>query len=158
MFLKIYIFQRESVCERVEGRGRGRESSSRLPSKLGAEMELDLKTTRSWPELKSRVRWLTDWATQEPFQSDIFRELFCCSFEWMMKFFLYFLNKCTFIILVFLKHIFKIESVAYISVSLSHQSLPPYRERLATFSFSNLFSFKNTPLVPAVFPFLGPRG
>ena len=59
----VIIYFRESVCmymNRGRGRGRGRESQSE------PNIRLHLMILRSWPELKPRVRHLTDWATQMP--------------------------------------------------------------------------------------------
>ena len=47
--------------------GRGRESSSRYPTGVEPTWgSLDLMTLRSWPEPKSRVGCLNNWATQVP--------------------------------------------------------------------------------------------
>jgi len=61
LFLKIYlcVWEREHVCKqgrRTEGAG---EKQKREP-----QTGFDPTTPRSWPESKSRIRRLTNWATQ----------------------------------------------------------------------------------------------
>lgn len=53
------------MCVSVGG-GQMEKRESQADSVLSAEpnSELDLMILRSWLELKSRVRWLTNWATQ----------------------------------------------------------------------------------------------
>ena len=58
----LFIWGRGSMS-----RGRQRRvSPNRLPNECGAWLGLDLRTLRSWPEPKSKVRHTTDWATQAP--------------------------------------------------------------------------------------------
>ena len=45
-------------------RGEGRGKQERISSRLHAKRRAQLTTLRSWAELKSGVRCLTDWATQ----------------------------------------------------------------------------------------------
>ena len=72
LLFKIYLLvlqrekKRERETERVEGRDRRRESSSGLLTERGDDLGLDLRMLRSLPELKPRVRDLTNWATQAP--------------------------------------------------------------------------------------------
>ena len=56
---------------------------------------LNSQTLRSWPELKPRVRCLTDWATQAPL-FDLFLILlfFCFLTHWFILIH-FFLNRCT---------------------------------------------------------------
>ena len=76
-FFKIffsYLRERESMSK-VEGRGRGkeRESISRLPAEDGTpHMGLYSRTPRSWPEPTSRVRGSTGWSTQVPHKFENF--------------------------------------------------------------------------------------
>ena len=55
-----------------------RETQADFPLNVEPSAGLDLMTLRSWPEWKSRVRCLTDWATHAPlywiffFKADIF--------------------------------------------------------------------------------------
>ena len=71
LFSRFYLFLfRKKETERVgqvgiEGEG---ERQSKAGSKLSVEpnIELDLMTLRSWPELKSRVGCLTNWAIHAP--------------------------------------------------------------------------------------------
>ena len=64
---KIYLFilerERESMCKQGEGQ---REKEKQTPLNREADAGLDPRTLKSWPELKSRVRRLNDWATQAP--------------------------------------------------------------------------------------------
>lgn len=59
--------ERERVHGR-RGRGRREERESRAESLLSVKpsVGLGLMTMKSWHELKSRIRHLTDWATQAP--------------------------------------------------------------------------------------------
>ena len=69
LFLKkIFIWEKESMCACVcrgaggaEGEG---ESQADFPLNLELCMGLDLRTLRSWPELKSGAGHLTDYTTQ----------------------------------------------------------------------------------------------
>ena len=75
--LFIYLERERTCCEHVVGGGRGREWESQLDSALSAWSLMrgwDSPTVRSWPELKSRVRRSTDWATQAPIAVYILRE------------------------------------------------------------------------------------
>ena len=59
----IYLFWEREKCEQGRGRQRGRE---RIPSRLltvSAEPNTGLELTNSWPEQRSRVGRLTNWAT-----------------------------------------------------------------------------------------------
>ena len=56
--------EREHMCVRT--RGEGKKSSSRLLTAPRAKVGLDLTALKSWLELKSRVRCITNWATQVP--------------------------------------------------------------------------------------------
>ena len=56
------------------------QSRDRIPSRLHAistqsDAGLKLITVRSWPELKSRVLHLTNWATQAPSELDSFKTM-----------------------------------------------------------------------------------
>ena len=69
----IYVWEKRCV-QWVRGRGRkGEKISGRLLAEhevlrgwISPDSGLNLTTLRSWPELKSRGRCLTDWATQVP--------------------------------------------------------------------------------------------
>ena len=86
LFLKkdyIYLFERESEREwawagwRAEGE---RESQADSVPSTEPNAGLHLTTLRSWPEPKSRVQRLTDWATQAPlFSLFLFTEGICVS-------------------------------------------------------------------------------
>ena len=63
-FFKIfYLFIRERVSEQG---GRGKEYQADFLLRMEPPTDLDPTTLRSWPELKSRVGCLTNWATQMP--------------------------------------------------------------------------------------------
>ena len=72
LFLKkdyIYLFERESERERAWAGWRAegeRESQADSVPSTEPNAGLHLTTLRSWPEPKSRVGRLTDWATQVP--------------------------------------------------------------------------------------------
>ena len=68
---KIYFFIWERECEQ-EGGAEERENLKQTPCS-----ELNPMTLRSWPVLKSRVGWLTDWATRVP--QNIFINIPICS-------------------------------------------------------------------------------
>ena len=57
---------------------------------------LKLVTSRSRPELRSRVRCLTDWATQAP----LFETLYSC---WLHKIWIFFQPQCVSTILIFMR-------------------------------------------------------
>ena len=61
--LFIYLKERERVQVHEQG-GEGQRERERISSRLQAEPKAQHKTLRSWPELKSRVKCLTEWATQ----------------------------------------------------------------------------------------------
>ena len=66
-FFNVYLFLRG-------GEGRERNRQFQAGSTLSAQSQmlgLHLWTVRSWPELKSRVRCLNDWAIQAPHQQAI---------------------------------------------------------------------------------------
>ena len=75
-FLNVYLFiferKRGGTCVRVSMQGRAereREGESQAGSALSAQSQmwgLNSQTVRSWPEPKSSVGPLTDWATQVP--------------------------------------------------------------------------------------------
>ena len=65
----VFFWEREREREREResawvGEGRGRER------KRKSEAGLNVRTVRSWPEPKSRIRCLTNWATRELQESD----------------------------------------------------------------------------------------
>ena len=60
LFFKRFIYSSDRERESGGG-GRGRERESQEDSMLSAEL-------RSWPDLKSRVRCWTYWATQAPLE------------------------------------------------------------------------------------------
>ena len=61
----IYLRDRECGCMSVRrSRGRGREKLKQTVLSAEPNMGLQPKTLRSWPEPKSRVICLIDWATQ----------------------------------------------------------------------------------------------
>ena len=66
----VYLFwKRETEKESVSKEGqrqRGREREREKPKHRAWYGAWTHKTVRSWPELKPRVRGLTDWATQVP--------------------------------------------------------------------------------------------
>ena len=70
-FLKgLFIWEKERVCTQV-GWGSGTwEGTNRIPIRVCTESEAwhwsRLPILRSWPELTSRVGYLTDWATRLP--------------------------------------------------------------------------------------------
>ena len=74
LFKVLFIF--ESNTEREGGKWRGKKERAsrggaesrreRIPSGLHTD-SLNPPTVRSWPEPNSRVRCLTNWATQEPY-------------------------------------------------------------------------------------------
>ena len=65
--LFIYFWEGERQGEGIE---RGRESQAGFASSVQSPMYgLNSWTVRSWPESKSRVRRLNDWAIQEPWSS-----------------------------------------------------------------------------------------
>ena len=73
--LKIYVFVLFIYLEGTS-RGRGKVEGERefqAYSMLSVEPSMGLShmTPRSWPEPKSRIRCLTDWATQAPLKIDI---------------------------------------------------------------------------------------
>ena len=49
-----------------KGGGREKESEADSTLSMEADMRLDYTTLRSWPELKPKVRCLTNWATHVP--------------------------------------------------------------------------------------------
>ena len=66
-FLKMFIYFWEGERERAGG-GAEKEKREKIPSRFSAvrtepDVGLDLMILGSWPELKSRVRRLTNWAT-----------------------------------------------------------------------------------------------
>lgn len=63
-FLFTYLRQRECTYKQGKGRGRGREASNKLPTEYKAWDWLHPRTSRSGPEMKSRVGRETNWATQ----------------------------------------------------------------------------------------------
>ena len=76
-FVAVNYFSKDIICLAyalifflIEARGQGQNDRKRIlrSSKLSVEPDsrLDLMTLRSWPEPKSRVRGLTNWATQAP--------------------------------------------------------------------------------------------
>ena len=74
--LSLFIYF-ERQTERVGKRGGGaeRRRESRAGSVLSVQSPtqgLNSRTTRSWPELKSRVRSLTSWASQMPLDNFFF--------------------------------------------------------------------------------------
>ena len=56
--------QAREGAERQGGRERQVDSPLNVEPHVGIDKGLDLRTLRSWLELKSRVRPSTDWATQ----------------------------------------------------------------------------------------------
>lgn len=62
IYLSIYLFIYLFKNEWERDRGRGREADSQLSRE--PTTGLNLKTPRSWPEQKPRVRHLINWATQ----------------------------------------------------------------------------------------------
>lgn len=62
IFIYACIYLRESEWRRGRGRRGGRLSDSLL--RVEPDSKLYLRTLRSWPELKRRVRSLTKWATR----------------------------------------------------------------------------------------------
>ena len=69
-FFNVYLFLRER--QSMSWEGAGREETQNLKQASGSELSSQSLTwgsnpwtMRSWPEVKSRVRCLTDWATQE---------------------------------------------------------------------------------------------
>ena len=64
--MSLFFFLREG--EREVKRGRGRQSLKQVPCMPSTESDtgLDLMTLRSWPEPKSHIRCLNDWATWPP--------------------------------------------------------------------------------------------
>ena len=71
----VFLFKRETEIERqrqrMNGRGADREEEreSQAGSALSAQSPMwgsNSRTMRSWPELKPRVRRLTNWATEVP--------------------------------------------------------------------------------------------
>ena len=76
----VYFRESEWACGQGKGRERGRQKESQAGSALSVETPtwgLNPRSVRSWPELKPRVRCLTNWATQAP-QELLF--LFVCLF------------------------------------------------------------------------------
>ena len=70
MFFKVYFWEREQAGEGQRERARERERE-RIKSRLWLSAQspmqgLNPRTVRSWRESRSRVRRLTDWATQVP--------------------------------------------------------------------------------------------
>ena len=68
VFIYFWERTRKRLCElgRAEGKGdRGSEAGSALSGRSPMR-GLNSWTLRSWPELKSTFRYLTDWATWEP--------------------------------------------------------------------------------------------
>ena len=66
-FLVCFCFVLKRGCESGEDSGKRRgKIPSRLYAQHRAQMVLYFTTLRSWPELKSRVGYLIDWATQVP--------------------------------------------------------------------------------------------
>ena len=62
----IYLILREHICMHTwMGEGQ-REGERENPKQALCCQHGHLRTVRSWPELKSRVRRLTDWASQVP--------------------------------------------------------------------------------------------
>ena len=75
LFLLMFVYL---FWDRKQGRGRGRSRASQAGSALLEQSRLWVSiplAVRSWPELKSRVRCLTDWATQAPHPLVILSEL-----------------------------------------------------------------------------------
>ena len=77
---KFFLRERESEWVHAHGGGqccrgrRGEKILIRLHTvSMEPEVGLDLTTMRSWPEPKSRVGHLTDWATQVPQSSDFWQ-------------------------------------------------------------------------------------
>ena len=67
--MRIYLFilrERTTCWQQARGAEREGEKESQASSVFSAEPNtgLSLMTVRSWPEPKSRVRYLTDWDTQ----------------------------------------------------------------------------------------------
>ena len=58
------VSKNEKRGRRKKGRKRERESQADSLLSVESDLSLHLMTQRSWPELKSRVRCLTDWVTQ----------------------------------------------------------------------------------------------
>ena len=68
--------------QREEGEGEREIQAGSMPS-WELDVGLDSMTLRSWPEQKTRVRYLTDWATQAPpfsFKSSSFKSTFQLTF------------------------------------------------------------------------------
>ena len=84
-FLKrfIYFRERESWCM---GQGE-RERRSSFSTEQGAQHGLDLRTLRSWPEPKPRIRHKTDWTTQAPLSVSCFKITFLDSPSKFKKYF-----------------------------------------------------------------------
>ena len=72
----------ESKKEHGEGEGADRENFKQGLS-TEPDVGLYLKTPRSWPELKPRVRCLTNWATQVPLKIIFLSNLYT---QWGFKF------------------------------------------------------------------------
>ena len=73
----IYVFQRERERENKLGAEREGDRESQagsMPSVQSPMQGSNPQTMRSWPELKSRVRGLTHWATQVPLLMVSFHE------------------------------------------------------------------------------------
>ena len=73
LLLFIYLFLRE-IKHEWRGPERTRE---KIPSRLHVEQDvgLDSTTARSWPELISRVRCWSNWATQVPLRKLLLKSL-----------------------------------------------------------------------------------
>ena len=65
MFIYVF-FERESLSGGGAEREKERESQAGYTLSTEPNTGLDFTTLRSWPEPKSRVRRLTNWATQTP--------------------------------------------------------------------------------------------
>ena len=71
----IYLFWERESTQAREGL-RERKKESQAGSTLSAQSPTQgsiSRSVRSWPELQSRVRSLTDWATQAPLKISLFR-------------------------------------------------------------------------------------
>ena len=75
IIIKMFIYSFEKEREWAgEGQRKGEKGYQAGPIvSIEPDLGLDPTNVRSWPELKSRVRHLTDWATQVPLQ-DIINE------------------------------------------------------------------------------------
>ena len=101
LLMYFYFRERAHVCA-SEGEGQRRKERENLKqAALSVEpfISLDLRSLRSWPKGKSRVGYLTNWATQMPLDEEYLIE-FSTLFAFQMYFVYLFLGGINYMCMV----------------------------------------------------------